>query len=73
MVYFFLPDKRCFGISARKLTVIFVCLDIIAFLTQGASSSLLNSDTPNTVKVGINICKILPLNSANVVSSLTCV
>ncbi|KAG5208142.1 RTA1-involved in 7-aminocholesterol resistance [Trichophyton interdigitale] len=55
MVHFFLPDKRCFGISARRLTVIFVCLDILAFLTQGASTSLLNSDTASTVKIGINI------------------
>ncbi|EFQ99635.1 RTA1 domain-containing protein [Nannizzia gypsea CBS 118893] len=55
MVHFFLPDKRCFGISARKLTVIFVCLDVLAFLTQGGSTSLLNSDTPNTVRIGINV------------------
>ncbi|KAF3483815.1 RTA1 domain-containing protein [Arthroderma uncinatum] len=55
MVHFFLPDQRCFGISARKLTVIFVCLDIVAFLTQGASSSLLNSDSANSIKIGINL------------------
>ncbi|EEQ32740.1 RTA1 domain-containing protein [Microsporum canis CBS 113480] len=55
MVHFFLPDQRCFGISARRLTVIFVCLDIIAFLTQGASTSLLNSDTPSSIKIGIDL------------------
>ncbi|EZF25778.1 hypothetical protein H112_01971 [Trichophyton rubrum D6] len=55
MVHFFLPDKRCFGISARRLTVIFVCLDVIAFLTQGASTSLLNSDTASTIKIGIDL------------------
>ncbi|DAA73431.1 TPA_exp: putative RTA1 domain protein [Trichophyton benhamiae CBS 112371] len=55
MVHFFLPDKRCFGISARRLTVIFVCLDIFAFLTQGASTSLLNSDSASSIKIGINL------------------
>ncbi|KAK2873841.1 hypothetical protein FQN49_002026 [Arthroderma sp. PD_2] len=53
MVHFFLPDRRCFGISARKLTVIFVCLDIIAFLTQGSSTTLLNSDSTGSMKIGL--------------------
>ncbi|OAL65134.1 RTA1 domain protein [Trichophyton rubrum] len=61
MVHFFLPDKRCFGISARRLTVIFVCLDVIAFLTQGASTSLLNSDTASTIKIGIDLCTFTSL------------
>ncbi|KAK2732942.1 hypothetical protein FQN57_002427 [Myotisia sp. PD_48] len=55
MVHFFLPDKQCFGISARKLTLIFVLLDVIAFLVQGSSSSLMTSDTPSTTRIGINI------------------
>ncbi|EFE37728.1 RTA1 domain protein, putative [Trichophyton verrucosum HKI 0517] len=61
MVHFFLPDKRCFGISARRLTVIFVCLDIFAFLTQGASTSLLNSDSASSIKIGINLCTFTSL------------
>lgn len=60
MIHFFLPDKRCFGISARRLTLIFVILDVFAFLIQGASSSMLSSDDPKLINIGKNICMILP-------------
>lgn len=57
MVYFFIPEKKCFGITAQRLTLIFVVLDVFAFLVQGSSTTLMNSDDPKMVKIGINICK----------------
>ncbi|EFW20458.1 hypothetical protein D8B26_003164 [Coccidioides posadasii str. Silveira] len=52
MIYFFLPEKRCFGISAKKLTMLFVILDITAFLVQGTGGSMLSGDDPKTVNLG---------------------
>lgn len=58
MIYFFLPDKQCFGISAKRLTLIFVILDVVAFLVQGASSSMFSSEEPEIINIGKNMCKI---------------
>ncbi|OXV11194.1 hypothetical protein Egran_01046 [Elaphomyces granulatus] len=55
MIYFLLPQKRIFGIKARRLTLLFVMLDIIAFIVQGSASSLMTSDNPNTAKIGIDV------------------
>ncbi|EEP82546.1 predicted protein [Uncinocarpus reesii 1704] len=55
MIYFFLPEQKCFGISAKRLTLIFVILDVTAFLVQGSASSLLSSDDPNTMNIGKNL------------------
>ncbi|KAI1979432.1 hypothetical protein LOZ53_000678 [Ophidiomyces ophidiicola] len=53
MIYFFLPEKKCFGITAKKLTLIFVLLDITAFLVQGSAASMLSGDNKKLVKIGI--------------------
>ncbi|KAL1953953.1 hypothetical protein VTO42DRAFT_1999 [Malbranchea cinnamomea] len=56
MIHFFIPDQRCFGIKARRLTVIFLLLDIFSFLVQGVAGSLMSSeDSPDLVKIGIKI------------------
>ncbi|PGH27442.1 hypothetical protein AJ80_00920 [Polytolypa hystricis UAMH7299] len=55
MIYFYIPEKAVFGVSARRLTLLFVALDIIAFLVQGSSSSLMSSDDYEVVRIGINI------------------
>ncbi|KAK2809823.1 hypothetical protein FQN50_003463 [Emmonsiellopsis sp. PD_5] len=55
MIHFFLPGEKIFGISARRLTLIFVLLDIVAFLVQGSSSSLMSSDDLKMVDIGIKI------------------
>ncbi|KAJ6258386.1 hypothetical protein Dda_6426 [Drechslerella dactyloides] len=49
MVWYYLEAKRVFGVSATRLTVIFVWLDIIAFLVQlvGASMASARNDDPN--------------------------
>jgi hypothetical protein len=38
MIHFFLPDQKLVGITARRFGVIFVCLDIFAFLVQAAGA-----------------------------------
>ncbi|KIX10031.1 uncharacterized protein Z518_01112 [Rhinocladiella mackenziei CBS 650.93] len=55
MIYFLIPEKKVFGISAHRLTLIFVILDIFAFLVQGSSSSLMTSDDYDTIRIGIDI------------------
>lgn len=60
MIHFFLPERRCFGIAARRLTVIFLLLDIFSFLVQGASGSLMSSDTADLVRIGTNVCQFVP-------------
>lgn len=59
MIHFFIPDRRCFGISATKLSRIFVSLDIFAFLVQASSSSLMSSTDPKVSRIGINVCEFL--------------
>ncbi|KAK6534179.1 hypothetical protein TWF281_005512 [Arthrobotrys megalospora] len=68
MVWYYLQDKRVAGIQAKRLTVIFVWLDIIAFLVQlvGASMASFRDtdsnateqekiDAANAQKLGLNI------------------
>ncbi|KAF3319078.1 hypothetical protein TWF173_003532 [Orbilia oligospora] len=68
MVWYYLQDKRVAGIQAKWLTVIFVWLDIVAFLVQLVGASMAsfrdtdsNSteqeiiDAANGVKLGLNI------------------
>lgn len=58
MVHFFIPEQKCLGIKARKLTVIFLCLDIFSFIVQGAAGSLTSSEDPELIRIGINVCKL---------------
>ncbi|KAK7018502.1 RTA1-domain-containing protein [Favolaschia claudopus] len=55
MVYFFVPEKRVGGISARRLSLCFVLLDITAFLMQAGGGSMISSDDPKTALLGIHI------------------
>ncbi|KAF3931086.1 hypothetical protein ABW20_dc0106617 [Dactylellina cionopaga] len=43
MVWYYLGEKKVCGISAPRLTVIFVWLDVVAFLVQLAGASLASS------------------------------
>ncbi|KAJ7851504.1 RTA1 like protein-domain-containing protein [Mycena olivaceomarginata] len=54
-VYFFLPDRRVGGIGARRLSLLFVILDITAFLVQAGGGSLISSDSPKLALLGIHI------------------
>jgi len=55
LVYFFVPEKRVAGISARRLSLCFVLLDITAFLMQAGGGSMISSTTPSTALRGIHI------------------
>ncbi|KAJ5656151.1 hypothetical protein N7507_008101 [Penicillium longicatenatum] len=57
MVNFFLPDKRLCRISARRFGVIFICLDILAFLVQLAGAVLSSStgDSMKMVMLGVHL------------------
>ncbi|KAJ7226969.1 RTA1 like protein-domain-containing protein [Mycena pura] len=42
LIYFFVPEKRIAGIRAQRLSLVFVLLDITAFLVQVAGGVLIN-------------------------------
>ncbi|KAF4496485.1 phospholipid-translocating ATPase [Fusarium agapanthi] len=53
MVYFRVPDRKLLGIKAIRMTLLFVWLDIILFLVQGAGGSMLsNNDDMNVIRIG---------------------
>ncbi|KAJ5092984.1 hypothetical protein N7456_008845 [Penicillium angulare] len=54
---FFLPDKKFFHISARRLGTVFVFLDIFAFLVQAAGAVLSSNQggSEKTVMMGVHI------------------
>lgn len=56
MVYYFLPEKRIWKISARWLTLIFVMLDIVSFIIQVAGALMLSGqDVPQeTLNTGLH-------------------
>ncbi|KAJ7455893.1 hypothetical protein FB451DRAFT_1342275 [Mycena latifolia] len=55
LVYFFVPEKHVGGISARRLSLCFVLLDITAFLAQAGGGSIISSDSPRVALTGIHI------------------
>ncbi|KAJ7748794.1 RTA1 like protein-domain-containing protein [Mycena maculata] len=56
VVYLFVPEKRIAGISAQRLSLCFVLLDITAFLMQAGGGSLINSDNSGKIQMlGIHI------------------
>ena len=57
MINFYLPEKRLAGISARRFGVIFVCLDILAFIVQLGGASLTTGQTGDNhlVMIGLHI------------------
>ena len=59
IVHFFVPDRKVFSITVWRLIIFFVLLDIIAFVVQGSSSSLLSLTDSRMRKIGSNICESL--------------
>ncbi|PNP56026.1 hypothetical protein FNYG_15387 [Fusarium nygamai] len=53
MVYFSMPERKLLGIKAIRMTLLFVWLDIILFLVQGAGGSMLsNNEDMNVIRIG---------------------
>ncbi|KAL4928061.1 RTA1 domain-containing protein [Aspergillus undulatus] len=55
MVHMLLKRDRLYNISARRLTIIFVILDIIAFFVQASSSGPMSSGNRDTAQTGVYI------------------
>lgn len=55
MVWFFLPEKKLFGIKASMMGVMFVCLDVFSFLVQLAGAALAVSKDPSKNKTGTHV------------------
>lgn len=57
MIYFFVEDRKLAGISAQNYGVIFVWLDVIAFLVQlaGASITSQTDTSQSTIMIGVHI------------------
>ncbi|KAK1623027.1 RTA1 domain-containing protein [Colletotrichum phormii] len=43
LVYFVLPDQRVFRVKATALTKIFITMDVVCFLVQGAGGSMMSN------------------------------
>ena len=57
MVYFFDDEKKLAGVSAIRLGVLFVTLDIIAFIVQAAGGVLASTDDApsHIIQIGLNV------------------
>ena len=58
MVYYFLPEKKVAGITARKLATYFVCMDILSFAVQGVGGSMASGgqqESASAVMTGIHV------------------
>jgi hypothetical protein len=56
MIHFFLLEQKLVGISARRFGVLFVCLDVFAFIVQVSGAILAsNQDNGNLVMTGLHI------------------
>ncbi|KAJ6486509.1 RTA1 like protein-domain-containing protein [Mycena vitilis] len=55
LVYFFVPEKKAMGISARRLSLCFVLLDITAFLAQAGGGSIISNTDTKIALLGIHI------------------
>jgi hypothetical protein len=55
MIYFYLPQRKLAGISAQRYGIIFVTLDIIAFLVQLAGASLTTNTGTETKTVLLSL------------------
>ncbi|KAJ5247655.1 hypothetical protein N7468_002638 [Penicillium chermesinum] len=56
MLYYYHPDRRIFRISARRFGVIFVCLDIVAFVVQAAGAIMTTNQGGGSIVLdGIHI------------------
>ncbi|KAF4445120.1 hypothetical protein F53441_10962 [Fusarium austroafricanum] len=53
MVHFRMPDQKLLGINAVRMTLLFVWLDVILFIVQGAGGSMLsNNNDINIIRTG---------------------
>ncbi|KAF8962444.1 RTA1 like protein-domain-containing protein [Flammula alnicola] len=58
MIYFYLPSRSIFGISAMSLTKIFVLADVTAFLVQAVGGSMASngpSESQSAINLGLHI------------------
>ena len=58
MVYYFLPERKVMGITARKLATYFVCMDILSFAVQGVGGSMASGgpqESTDAVMAGIHV------------------
>lgn len=57
LIHFFIPDQRLGGITAKRYGLVFVWLDILAFIVQLAGASITTQeDVPaSTTMLGIHI------------------
>lgn len=55
MVHMLLERDRVYNIGARRLTLIFVILDIVAFFVQASSSGPTSDDDPDKAQTGVYI------------------
>ncbi|KAJ7320867.1 RTA1 like protein-domain-containing protein, partial [Mycena albidolilacea] len=55
LIYFFVPERHVGGISARRLSLCFMLLDITAFLMQAVGGTMMSGDSAKTTLLGIHI------------------
>ncbi|KAA8910706.1 RTA1 like protein-domain-containing protein [Sphaerosporella brunnea] len=57
LILLFLPSKRCLGLSARKVALIFVAGDITSFMVQLAGTGFLigNNPSPHDYHIGTSL------------------
>ncbi|KAL1995977.1 hypothetical protein VTN49DRAFT_512 [Thermomyces lanuginosus] len=55
MVYYYIPEKKIAGIRAERMALIFVWLDIFAFITQAVGGSMSADDESNVGVIGSRI------------------
>jgi hypothetical protein len=59
MIYFFLPEKKVYGIKATWLAKIFIWLDILSFIIQAVGGSMLsNQDSRSIMRMGMTVYRI---------------
>ncbi|KAJ8079839.1 hypothetical protein PM082_016664 [Marasmius tenuissimus] len=60
VVHYFIPEKSVAGVSARRMSLVFVLLDLFSFLIQAAGAVLAQSrgdgdDTSNLITIGLRV------------------
>jgi hypothetical protein len=59
MIYFFLPERKVYGVKATWLAKFFIWLDIFSFIVQAVGGSMLsNQDSASVVRLGMTIYRI---------------
>ncbi|KAI9729395.1 MAG: hypothetical protein M1834_006919 [Cirrosporium novae-zelandiae] len=55
LINIFIYNKKCLGIPARRLSMIFILSDVASFLVQAAGACMLSSTDENSIKLGTHI------------------